>query len=147
MILCEGTAPNLKVWHAEQCRVVRMLAYIDLDRQVWAEVPMEPIRYLVFCPACGGAQPDSNEFQAKKITVNKELTLAIINPIEGVDDGDETHEENGTGADKQRTEPTRRVEVREDSTVGCGTAAASALHHVRHMAVCVQRHSVCRTSD
>lgn len=82
MILDAHTAPHARVYHAEECRMVKDCTEVDTDDLTYTVVGP---RYT--CRSCG--LPFHDTIKAKKITVNVEMTLIVINPIEDNDNGNE----------------------------------------------------------
>lgn len=66
------------VYHAEECRMLNMVAWVDDVLCQWAEV-LKPIQ------VCNGSVL-TKTYQAKKILILWDQCFVIINPVDDTDD-------------------------------------------------------------
>lgn len=64
------------VWHAEWCKVLKLVKWIDDETMQWEQ-------YITPYAVVNGVV-SSEVHQAKKIIIDKDALLVTINPIEGV---------------------------------------------------------------
>jgi hypothetical protein len=76
------------IWHAEWCRRLHLVLWVDDVTMQWEQVP-EPIVVV-------GGNVRSNVHQAKKIVIDLHNLMVTINPIEGVQEDSLTLSEEVT---------------------------------------------------